>query len=91
MTNSLLTAICVKINIRHSEIDIFCGCSLYCPATIHLDETMPHLQLYYIPIVDMAKKRSTKKIRTEKYYRTRKARLFRRKTDTAKAFMSMSV
>ena len=31
-------------------------------AVIHLDETTPHLQLYYIPIVDTAKKKVYEKV-----------------------------
>ena len=58
-------------------------------AVIHVDEKTPHLQLYYIPVVDTAKKKVYEKGADGKYCGTKKARLFRRKTSAAKAFMSM--
>lgn len=58
-------------------------------AVIHLDEKTPHLQLYYIPVVDTAKKKVYEKDKDGKVKRNAKGSPIQKKDNTAKASMSM--
>ena len=56
-------------------------------AVVHLDETTPHLQLYYVPLVDTGKKKVYAKAPDGKVLRNEKARLSKRKTATGSPYM----
>ena len=54
-------------------------------AVIHLDETTPHLQLYYIPIVDIAKKKVYEKDADGKVKRNDKGSPIQKKDERGKS------
>lgn len=54
-------------------------------AVIHLDETTPHLQLYYIPIVDTAKKKVYEKDADGKVKRNEKGSPIQKKDERGKS------
>ena len=54
-------------------------------AVIHLDETTPHLQLYYIPIVDTAKRKVYEKGADGKVLRNEKGSPIQKKDDHGKS------
>ena len=54
-------------------------------AVIHLDETTPHLQLYYIPIVDTAKKKVYEKGADGKVLRNEKGSPIQKKDEHSKS------
>ncbi len=54
-------------------------------AVIHLDETTPHLQLYYIPIVDTAKKKVYEKGADGKVLRNEKGSPIQKKDERGKS------
>ena len=54
-------------------------------AVIHLDETTPHLQLYYIPIVDTAKKKVYEKGADGKVKRNEKGSPIQKKDERGKS------
>ena len=54
-------------------------------AVIHLDETTPHLQLYYIPVVDTAKKKVYEKGADGKVLRNEKGSPIQKKDEHGKS------
>ena len=54
-------------------------------AAIHVDETTPHLQLYYIPVVDTAKKKVYEKDKDGKVLRNEKGSPVQKKDDHGKS------
>ena len=60
-------------------------------AVIHFDETTPHLQLYYVPIVDQGKRKFMQKVVTAKFYETKKVLPFKQRTLMVKEYTSTTL